>query len=255
VLGFADREPRPLANAVLDALVRREGEAAVFTRSFIASGGRSARAAWSSRVAPSVLATLRAAAIVGPTFEVELVAELLRKSPLEVLLDLQSAVDAGAPIVDRGDGVLTIDARAAEQLRDGLLPSLRSAWHAQVARCSRARPRTKRDRRGVEPREASVASPGPSSTRHYAEPSEPANTRSWSDDAPSFDEHAPPCRSRRPTRSNSRSTRRTRTAQRRTPVTTPSDRARAEPRPPPASRHGEPRTTERRAAPQCDPGT
>lgn len=194
VLGFAEREPRPLAKALLDALVRREGETASFIAPAPPSASAPGEAAWSSRLTPGVLATLRAAAIVGPTFEVELVAELLRQSALEVLLDLQSAVDAGAPVVDRGDGVLTIDTRAAEQLLAGLLPSLRSAWHARAAELLSVDAAVERAPRADEPGEARATAA--STTRRLDEArdetTEPANARSWSDDAPSFDGAAPP---------------------------------------------------------------
>lgn len=83
--------------------------------------------------APGTRQVLRAAAVVGEGFEVELVAALLERSPQEVLLALQEAWDAGIPIEDLGEGRFHLPPPLAESLRAELLPSLRSAWNRRLA--------------------------------------------------------------------------------------------------------------------------
>jgi tetratricopeptide (TPR) repeat protein len=199
VLGFRGEHPEGHARHLLDALVAHEGEAAVFrattTRAEAPVREAPTRGDWIDRVPSGGLATLRAASIIGATFEVELVGELLGRSTLEVLLDLQAAADAGAPVIDRGDGVLTMSDEAVERLRAGMLPSLRSAWHAQVARLlssassEAARPAAEA---APTPEPPAERAPTPASTSVTAEqaPTEAsadATTTRWSDDAPSFD--------------------------------------------------------------------
>lgn len=61
-----------------------------------------------------VLLVMRAAAVVGRTFEAELVARLLGVSADAVLVRLQQAADLDAPLVDHGGGRFSI-AEAAQQ--------------------------------------------------------------------------------------------------------------------------------------------
>src|SRR5690606_20937428 len=56
---------------------------------------------WSS-LGPELLLVMRAAAVVGRSFEVELVGRLLGVSPDAVLVRLQQAADLGAPLADHG---------------------------------------------------------------------------------------------------------------------------------------------------------
>lgn len=80
-----------------------------------------------------VIQVLRAGAMVGDTFEVETVAELLVSDPIEILEALQTAHDRGVPLRDRGRGVFSLPPAMAEALRAQLLPSLRQAWHQLLA--------------------------------------------------------------------------------------------------------------------------
>lgn len=82
---------------------------------------------------PATRLVLRAAAIVGEGFEAELVARLLDREPMQILLSLQDALDAGLPIEDLGEGRFHLPAALVDQLRRELLPSLASAWHRRLA--------------------------------------------------------------------------------------------------------------------------
>ena len=79
-----------------------------------------------------VLRILRASAVLGTLFEVELVAYLLEE-PLGVVLEkLQEATDAGVPLADRGDGQFTWPARIVTALQKSTLPSLLMFWHRRL---------------------------------------------------------------------------------------------------------------------------
>lgn len=82
---------------------------------------------------PEVKHVLRAGAIVGQGFEVEVVAALLGLDLFDVLEVLQRAADLGAPIEDRGEGRIFLPEPFAEELRRSTLPSLARAWHAALA--------------------------------------------------------------------------------------------------------------------------
>ena len=75
----------------------------------------------------------RAAAVVGDTFEVDLVAGLLRIPEVRVLEALQDLADAGAPIEDLGDGAFQLESRSAAAIREGVQPSLAVAWNLRLA--------------------------------------------------------------------------------------------------------------------------
>jgi len=79
-----------------------------------------------------VLRVLRASAVLGTSFEAELVAYLLEEPLGMVLEKLQEATDAGVPLVDRGDGQLTWPAAIAAALQKSTLPSLLRFWHARL---------------------------------------------------------------------------------------------------------------------------
>ncbi|MFM7200365.1 MAG: hypothetical protein ACKO6N_06205 [Myxococcota bacterium] len=84
-------------------------------------------------VLPSaVLRVLRAAALIGERFEVSLVASLLELPPLTVLELLQEAYDAGVALEDLGEGRLVLSPSWVERLQQGLLPSLKIAWHRRL---------------------------------------------------------------------------------------------------------------------------
>jgi tetratricopeptide (TPR) repeat protein len=79
-----------------------------------------------------VLRVLRASAVLGTTFEVELVAHLLEE-PLGLVLEkLQEATDAGVPLADSGAGQVTWPAALVAALQQSTLPSLLKFWHARL---------------------------------------------------------------------------------------------------------------------------
>lgn len=82
---------------------------------------------------PRTLRVLRAASIIGPTFETDLLARLLKSDTGTVLEYLQRAADRGAPISDRGDGTLSMSAELLDRLHRNLLPSLSGFWHRKIA--------------------------------------------------------------------------------------------------------------------------
>ncbi|MCB9548795.1 MAG: tetratricopeptide repeat protein [Myxococcales bacterium] len=123
---------------------------------------------------PPVALVLRAAALVGEAFTVELVADVLGKSPAKILRRLQEAADAGWPLADDGAGHLRLAAPAVQALRAGLLPSLAREWHLRLAelRTPEAEPRAPApapdvpevEPQGPENTEDSPASPPPPTT-------------------------------------------------------------------------------------------
>jgi tetratricopeptide (TPR) repeat protein len=79
-----------------------------------------------------VLRVLRASAVLGTTFEAELVARLLEEPVSLVLEKLQQATDAGVPITDRGAGQMIWPAATVAALQQRTLPSLLTFWHARL---------------------------------------------------------------------------------------------------------------------------
>ncbi len=84
-------------------------------------------------LSPDVLRVLRAASVVGRTFESELVASLLDESPTRVLELLQRATDEGAPIADRGQGRFFFPPSGPAALQNRLLPSLLEHYNLRLA--------------------------------------------------------------------------------------------------------------------------
>jgi len=80
------------------------------------------------------LLVARACAAVGDVFEVTHVARLLDRNESEVLHILQHIADAGAPIIDRGEGRLSFAPRSLKFLRRGILPSLARHWSERLVR-------------------------------------------------------------------------------------------------------------------------
>ena len=80
-----------------------------------------------------VLRVLRAGALIGDRFEIEVTAALLGIDTLTALELLQLARDQGVPLHDDGSGVFTMSSTLAESLRAELTPSLAAAWHAEAA--------------------------------------------------------------------------------------------------------------------------
>jgi tetratricopeptide (TPR) repeat protein len=87
--------------------------------------------AWTA-LPPDVLRVLRAASILGTTFEADLVARLLDEPLAAVLERLQGAADVGAPLADRGEGQFSLPQDAVKELQSRTLPSLLTFWHARL---------------------------------------------------------------------------------------------------------------------------
>ncbi len=81
-----------------------------------------------------VLRVLRAGSVFGATFQAAQVAELLDQPIGAVLEQLQVAADAGAPLIDRGDGRFSLPRTAVKTLQAQTLPSLLAFWHERVGR-------------------------------------------------------------------------------------------------------------------------
>ena len=87
--------------------------------------------AWDS-LPNEVLRILRAGSVIGSTFEAELVARLIDEPLGSVLEKLQSAVDAGAPLADRGEGQFCIPSEAVSALQSRMLSSLLTFYHKRL---------------------------------------------------------------------------------------------------------------------------
>lgn len=80
----------------------------------------------------NVRRTLRAAAMIGHTFDVDLVSHLLETPADDVLECLQLASDVGFPLADSGDGYFEMRPEIAAALGQSLLPSLRKRWQERL---------------------------------------------------------------------------------------------------------------------------
>ena len=113
-------------------LHRDEGEAAVMAIEDEATPAQEAVSVDWTRLPADVLRVLRASAVLGTSFEAELVAQLLEE-PLGLVLEkLQEATDAGVPLADRGAGQLMWPAAIVAALQQSTLPSLLRFWHARL---------------------------------------------------------------------------------------------------------------------------
>jgi tetratricopeptide (TPR) repeat protein len=86
-----------------------------------------------SQLPVEIRRVLRAAAVVGASFEADIVAALLGVDPLDVMEVLQLACDEGIPIRDRGAGVFRMPSDVQQKLSAGILPSLAEAWNRHLA--------------------------------------------------------------------------------------------------------------------------
>lgn len=129
-------EPRDAAAELLAAVRARDGEAVL--RGESAAPAEAPAIDWRAQP-PKVLRALRAGALIGPGFEVKIVAELLGVEPLRVLEQLQRAIDLGLPVEDRGEGRFSLPAAALSALSASIMPSLAQAWHRQLGRLLGAR--------------------------------------------------------------------------------------------------------------------
>jgi tetratricopeptide (TPR) repeat protein len=140
------------------------------------SGDVSTPFAWTT-LSPDVLRVLRAGSMFGRTFEADLVARLLDE-PLGTILErLQAAVDAGAPLVDRGEARFSLPPNAMRALQSRMLRSLLAFWHARLGEFlggeevegnTAAAARDEADMLSHEPR--------PASSQMSSEIAEPVNT-------------------------------------------------------------------------------
>jgi tetratricopeptide (TPR) repeat protein len=109
-----------------------------------------------------VLLVMRAAAVVGRAFEVELVARLLGVSPDAVLVRLQQAADQGAPLTDQGGGRFVLPEPAHRAIVQRVLPSLVERWHRRLGEILAEPASPSLDADVDEPRSDSLRSPGSS---------------------------------------------------------------------------------------------
>src|SRR5262249_52824797 len=139
-----------------------------------------------------VLRVLRASAVLGTSFEAELVAYLLEEPLGMVLEKLQEATDAGVPLADQGDGQLTWPAAIAAALQKSTLPSLLRFWHARLGGIlSSGKPS---DRSGRPNSVLRTVARGPS-TAPAEEPWDPSRRAPEADSAKLFESlrhHRPP---------------------------------------------------------------
>ncbi len=142
LLVFRAREPAGAAGALVAALLRFEGASAVIQAGQEeSSAAPEADADCLRGLGQGPLTALRAGAVIGTGFEVELCAALLEVSPLTLLLRLQAAVDHGVPLEDRGEGRVHLPATIVEALRAGTSPSLARYWHRRLAELLGGEPR------------------------------------------------------------------------------------------------------------------
>ena len=113
-------------------LHRDDGEAAMIAIEDEATPVQEVVAVDWTRLPADVLRILRASAVLGTSFEAELVAQLFEE-PLSLVLEkLQEATDAGVPLSDRGAGQLTWPGAIVTALQQSTLPSLLRFWHARL---------------------------------------------------------------------------------------------------------------------------
>ncbi|MFO0552496.1 MAG: hypothetical protein U0271_29170 [Polyangiaceae bacterium] len=129
VLGFKSEAPLGLAGELLATVVRVHGQDAVVHAPLPRAP---------SSFSPTLLPTetrfiARAASVIGPAFELPLLAALVERPPLTILEHLQIARDVGLVLEDRGDGTFALDAGQAHALRMSMLPSLRTVLNRRAA--------------------------------------------------------------------------------------------------------------------------
>ncbi|HEY0136254.1 MAG TPA: hypothetical protein VGB85_19350, partial [Nannocystis sp.] len=129
-------EPQGAAAELLAAVRSSDAEAVVEGDAAPASETRAFE--WRG-LPPRVIRVLRAGALIGAGFDTRMIADLLGIEPLEVLEQIQHAIDLGVPVEDRGEGRFSLPHGALTALSASLLPSLAQAWHRQLGRLLGAR--------------------------------------------------------------------------------------------------------------------
>ena len=134
---------RPPAEALVATAQRTMGEGSVVTSEGVAAMLAERDGAAMSELdgavgslpelPADVRLVMRAAAVVGNPFQVGRLARLLDLDIDTILEALQNAWDLGMDLHDDGDGTFALPADDAEELRLGVLPSLRRHWHARLA--------------------------------------------------------------------------------------------------------------------------
>ncbi len=115
---------------VVEILRAVEGEQSVIEQ---AGEQPSERPAFHWRALPThVLRVVRVGAVVGTSFEAELVADMLDE-PTSLVYDmLQQAADLGVPLEDRGNGRFVLAEEFRDSLLASLLPSVAASWHRRL---------------------------------------------------------------------------------------------------------------------------
>ena len=129
-------EPQGAGAELLAAVRGLEGE--VVLRAEAPAAAEAPAIEWRA-LPPKVLQALRAGALIGPGFEVKVLAELVGAAPERVLARLQRAIDLGVPLEDRGEGRFSLPSSALSALSASIMPSLAQAWHRQLGRLLGAR--------------------------------------------------------------------------------------------------------------------
>jgi len=158
VLFCFDAPPLGEARALFETLERLGHEVIVPETTEGLSGSAAARVDPALQLPDATKTVLRAAAAMGEWFESEIVATLLGMREIDVLVELQRALDLGVPLEDRGAGRFRLEGDLARAIQRQTLPSLSHAWHRQLADLFGGPPARSAASR-AEPRAREVAAP------------------------------------------------------------------------------------------------
>ncbi len=119
--------PGGAAGRLLDTIRRVEGDTAVLGAAVVTADPLP----WSG-LSEDALIVLRAAAWLPDPLDVAVLSTLLRRTELQVLEALQTAVDGGVPLATDGAGGVNLGNALRGRLREGLIPALRLAWQDRL---------------------------------------------------------------------------------------------------------------------------
>ncbi len=119
--------PDGAAGRLLDTIRRVEGAGAILGSAVFTADPLP----WSG-LSEDALIVLRAAAWLPDPLDVGVLSTLLRRTELQVLEALQTAVDRGVPLATDGAGGVNLGGVLRGRLRDGLIPALRLAWQDRL---------------------------------------------------------------------------------------------------------------------------